>query len=106
MGFAHAGSFIKKSSPGEFLWSVLHVTQPQPLLAPAFTPHLGTISRLNGRLLYTPTHNAQDLAEKYSSYNTPLYNCVNIYLRYNGSFVFYILLHYDHKIQCILVVLI
>lgn len=78
MDFAHAGSFIKKSSPGVFLWPAL----PSPLLwAPALTPHLGAISRLNVRLLYTSTHNAWGLAGKSQAYNTPSYRCVCVCVR-------------------------
>lgn len=62
MDFAHVGSFIKKSSPGVFLWPAPPSLYAHSALAPA--PHLGAISRLNVRLLYTPTHNAWGLAGK------------------------------------------
>lgn len=55
-----------------FLWPV----PPQLHPAPALAPHLGAISGLNVRLLYTPTHNAWGLAGKSLRYYTPLYRCV------------------------------
>lgn len=73
-GFCSCRVFLLKSSPGVFLWPVPPPPQ-QPNSAPAFTPHLGAISRPNVRLLYTPTHNAWGLAGRSTVCNTTSYRC-------------------------------
>lgn len=66
------GLLLKKFSP-----VVFSVGQATPhLWAPALTPHLGAITKLNERLLYTPTRNVWGPVRERSRFSyTFLYRC-------------------------------
>lgn len=73
MDFAHAGSFIKKSSPGVFLWVSPHSPHPNSELL--LSLHIWEL--LQGWMwgYCTPPHNAWGLAGKSLAYDPPSYRC-------------------------------